>query len=221
LFMTGPRPTAAQAEQSAADTPDVLKAFGPIAKRWNNWYVLDLIESEGGRLYHTAFVIGPNGNVVDKYRKAHLTDLEKDWATPGEEYRVLQLPFGNVGLMTGHEVCFFEVARVLTCMGADIIAMPSNFRAPREAHLFARERALENKIFVVAANRTDAAYPGSSTVIFPNAATPHKAGTEQGDYVFAYVNLAWARDKQIRPGTDLVRNRRPQFYDPLVQPILV
>lgn len=221
LFMTGPRLSAAQAKQSADDTADVLKAFGPIAKRWSNWYVLDLVESEGGKFYHTAFAVGPNGNVVDKYRKVHLTDLEKDWATPGDEYRVLQLPFGNVGLMIGHEVCFFEVSRVLTCMGADIIAMPSNFRAPREATLFARERALENKVFVVAANRTDAEHPGGSTVIFPNAATPHKAGIDQGDYVFAYLNLALARDKQIRPGTDLVRNRRPQFYDPLIQPVSV
>lgn len=221
LFMTGPRPSAAQAKRSADDTADVLKAFGPIAKRWRNWYVLDLVEFEAGKLYHTAFAVGPSGNVIDKYRKVHLTDLEKDWATPGEEYRVLQLPFGNVGLMIGHEVCFFEVSRVLTCMGADIIAMPSNFRAPREANLFARERALENKVFVVAANRTDAEHPGGSTVIFPNAATPHKAGIDQGDYVFAYLNLALARDKQIRPGTDLVRNRRPHFYDPLIQPVSV
>lgn len=221
LFMTGPRPSAAQARQSAGETAGVLKAFGPIAKRWNAWYVLDLVEAEGGKFYHTAFVVGPDGAVADKYHKVHLTDQERDWATSGEEYRVLQLPFGNVGLMIGHEVCFFEVARVLTCMGADIVALPSNFRAPREASLFARERALENKIFVVAANRADAAHPGGSTVIFPNAATPNKAGADQGDYVFSYLNLAWARDKQIRPGTDLIRNRRPQFYDPLIQPVTV
>lgn len=221
LFMTGPRPSAAEAKRSASETPEVLKAFGPIAKRWNAWYVLDLVEAEGDKLYHTAFVVGPSGTVVDKYRKVHLTDQERDWATPGDEYRVLQLPFGNVGLMIGHEVCFFEVARILTCMGADIVAMPSNFRAPREANLFARERALENKIFVVAANRADAAHPGGSTVIFPNAATPNKASADQGDYVFSYLNLVWARDKQIRPGTDLIRNRRPQFYDPLIQPITV
>jgi predicted amidohydrolase len=131
---------------------------------------------------------------------------------------VLQLPFGNLGLMTGHEVCFFEVARILTCMGADVIALPASLRAPREGALFACERALENKVFVVVANRADAPAPGGSTVYFPNAATSKKAGTGQDEYVFSYLNLAWSRDKQIRPGTDLVRNRRPQFYGPIVQP---
>ena len=163
-------------------------------------------------------MVGPNGDVVGRYRKVHLTARERDWAAAGNDYCVLQLPFGNLGIMTGHEVCFFEVARILTCMGADVIALPANLRAAREGGLFACERALENKVFVVVANRTDAASPGGSTVFFPNAATSKKAGNSQDDYVFSYLNLAWARDKQIWPGTDLVRNRRPQFYEPIAQP---
>lgn len=221
LFMTAPRPTVAQARDSAEMTPEVLKAIGQVAKRWGAHHVLDLVEANAGKLYHTAFVVGPKGDVVGRYRKVHLTSVESDWATPGNDYCVLQLPFGNVGIMTGHEVCFFEVSRVLTCMGADVVAMPSNFRAPRESALFACERALENKIFVVAANRTDAVSPGGSTVFFPNASTSKKAGASQDDYVFAYLNLAWSRDKQIRPGTDLVRNRRPQFYEAMTQPMSI
>jgi predicted amidohydrolase len=182
--------------------------------------VLSLVEANGGKLYSTAFVVGPEGAVVERYRKVHLTDRETEWATPGVEYRVLPLPFGNLGLMLGHEVCFFEVSRILTCMGADVIAMPSNFRSSRELKLFAAERALENKVFVVTANRADSAAPGGSTVIFPNAATPNKAAQGQDDYVFSYLNLARARDKQIRPGTDLIRNRRPQFYERLTEAVL-
>jgi len=221
LFMSSGNPTAAQAKQSAKDTAKVLKSMEPIAKRWESHIVLDLVEEDSGALYHTAFVVGPKGDVVGRYRKVHLTSKERDWAQPGEEYCVLALPFGNLGLMTGHEVCFFEVSRILTCMGADVIAAPSNFRSARENTLFAKERALENKVFVVAANRPDAEFPGGSTVFFPNAATSLKAGRGQDDYVFSYLNLAWARDKQIRPGTDLVKNRRPQFYKPIVESLTV
>jgi predicted amidohydrolase len=114
--------------------------------------------------------------------------------------------------MLGHEVRFCEVARILTCLGADVIAAPSSWRHPRESNLFARERALENKIFVVAANRLDAPLSGESKVILPNGAIASRAGKGQDDYVFQYLNLVWARDKQIRPGTDLIKNRRPQFY---------
>ena len=220
LFLTSGSPTGAQAKQSAKETSKVLKSFGPIAERWGSHIVLDLVEEDAGNLYHTAFVVGPKGDVVGRYRKVHLTSKEREWAQPGEDYCVLQLPFGNLGLMTGHEVCFFEVSRILTCMGADVIATPSSFRSAHEC-LFAKERALENKVFVIVANRPDAEFPGGSAVFFPNAASSLKAGKGQNDYVFSYLNLAWARDKQIRPGTDLVQNRRPQFYGPIAEPLTV
>jgi predicted amidohydrolase len=220
LFMTPANPKRSDIKTSAGWTARVLEQFGPVAKKWSAWHVLNLVEESDGAFYNTSFVVGPDGKVIDKYRKIHLTSAESDWASPGSEYKVLQLPFGNLGLMSGHEVCFFEVARVLTFMGADVVAIPSNYRELRELKLFTAERALENKIFVVTANRTDSPVKGGSTVILPNAAMPHKAADSQSDYVFTYMNLAWARDKQIRPGTDLVMNRRPQFYEPLTSNVL-
>lgn len=219
LFMMSRNATASEAKESARRTPEVLRAFAEPAKRWGAWYVLSLVEKDGDRLFHTAFVVDPTGKASQRYRKVHLTAGESEWATPGDEYSVLELPFGNVGLMLGHEVCFFEAARILTCMGADVIAAPSNWRAAREPELFVRERALENKVFVVAANRSDAAVKGNSAVVAPNAAFAARAGSEQNDYAFSYLNLTLARDKQIRPGTDLLRNRRPDLYTALVRPL--
>jgi predicted amidohydrolase len=218
LFMTSRSAGADEARKSAEHTPKILTDFGQLASRWGAHIVLDLVEGEAGKFYHTAFVLDAQGKVAERYRKAHLTSAEGDWATPGDDYCVVPLPFGNLGIMTAHEVCFFEVSRILTCMGADIIALPANFRAPRENNLFACEGALENKLFLVVANRADAASPGGSTVYFPNAGTSKRAGAGQDDYVFSYLKLTWSRDKQIRPGTDLVRNRRPQFYGPIVEP---
>lgn len=80
-------------------------------------------------------------------------------------------------------------------------------------------RALENKVFLVAANRLDAAVGGESRVVPPNAAVPRKAGRGTSDYTFRYPNLVWAHDKQIRPGTDLIKNRRPQFYGQIIEPL--
>jgi hypothetical protein len=48
--------------------------------------------------------------------------------------------------------------------------------------------------------------------VLPNAAIPSRSDSGQFDYTFGYLNLVWGRDKQIRPGTDLIANRRPQFY---------
>ncbi len=213
LFLCGPNADGGEAHRSAALTQSALEQFGKAAKQWAAHYVLSLVEEDKGRLYHTAFVVGPEGHVVARYRKVHLTHNEAGWATAGDEYCVVKLPFGNVGIMLGHEVRFFEVARILTCLGADVVAAPSTWTHARESALFTRERALENKIFIVAANRVDAPYAGESKVILPNGAIASRAAQGQTDYVFQYLNLAWTRDKQIRPGTDLIKNRRPQFYE--------
>ena len=214
LFLCPAQASQDKMAQSSQLTSKALEEFGAAARQWGAWYILNLVEQDDGRLYHTAFVVGPDGKVVTRYRKVHLTQHEAQWATPGNDYCVVELPFGNVGIMLGHEVCFCEVARILTCLGADVIAAPSAWRHPRESNLFLRERALENKVFAVAANRLDAPFSGESKVVLPNGAVASRAGHGQTDYVFQYLNLVWARDKQIRPGTDLIKNRRPQFYAP-------
>jgi len=212
LFLCPADATLEEVVECAKLTPRAIEEFGKAAKQWGAWYVLNLAEQDGGRLYHTAFVVGPDGSVVNRYRKVHLTENEARWATPGNDYCVVELPFGNVGIMLGHEVRFCEVARILTCMGADVIAAPSAWQHPRESRLFLRERALENKIFAIAANRLDASLAGESKIVLPNGGVASQAGQGQTDYIFQYLNLVWARDKQIRPGTDLIKNRRPQFY---------
>jgi predicted amidohydrolase len=216
LFLAGRDMSHDEARAVAAHTPRVLEAFAAPARHWATWYVLDLVEQADDGLYHTAFVVGPTGEVVDRYRKVHLSARERRWARPGNTYTVLNLPFGNLGIMTGDEVRYCEVARILTCMGADVIAAPSGWGAARDADLFLRESALENKIFIVAANRLDAQIHGQSRIVLPNAAIPSRSDTGQFDYTFGYLNLVWGRDKQIRPGTDLIKNRRPQFYGSII-----
>ncbi|CAM5196118.1 Formamidase [Castellaniella defragrans] len=221
LFLCPLNPTSEQARQSSRLTEQALTRFGEIAKQWKATYVLNLVEEADGKLYSTAYVVGPKGTIEAKYRKVHLSPHDAQWATAGNEYCVVQSSFGNVGILLGHEVRFLEAARVLTCMGADVIAMPSSWEQPREPKYFLRARALENKVFVVAANRLDAPVPGTSKVVLPNGATPKQAHQGQGDFIFHYLDLSQARDKQIRPGTDLIKNRRPALYASFVKPVNV
>ena len=218
LFLCPPAMSRDEAEAAAELTEETLSAFAAPARKWEANYVLSLVERDGGRLYHTAFVLGADGGIAGRYRKVHLCEAEARWASAGDDYTTVEMPFGNVGVMLGHEVRYFEVARILTCLGADVIAVPSAFQEEREERLFLRERALENKVFVVAANRLDAPVPGRSKVLLPNAAVAAEAKQGQKDYTFNYMNLVWARDKQIRPGTDLIRNRRPELYQPICMP---
>ena len=216
LFLCGLDPSPEEAGRSAALTARAIEGFANHARQWNASYALSLVTEDAGKLHQSVHLVGPDEARSRRYDKVHLSEEEARWATPGTDYVVAEMPFGNVGLMAGHEVRYFEVARILTCMGADVIAAPSCWRAEREKKLFLLERALENKIFIAAANRPDAPAAGGSGIVLPNAAVMSTSEVGQEDYSFGYLNLAWGRDKQIRPGTDLIKNRRTEFYGPIV-----
>lgn len=91
--------------------------------------VFGLIEREGERLYNSAILAGPQGEILGKYRKTHLHDADKPWATPGEKIDVFHTEtIGDVGLMIGYDAAFPEIAGVLAVKRADIIVIPSSWR---------------------------------------------------------------------------------------------
>jgi len=69
--------------------------------------------------------------------------------------------------MIGYEGVIPEVARTLALRGADIIAWPTSWRSPAEFQFIAHERAMENRIVLVAANRQDSSVEGPSILIQP------------------------------------------------------
>lgn len=123
-------------------------------------------DSLPSRSYNSAVLIGPNG-VVCKYRKLHLSQTDKAWASPGDlGMAVCDLPLGRVGLLIGYDSLFPEPARCLAAAGVDLICIPSAVAYPRVQesvasspawnrargavphwHLW-RERARENNIYV-------------------------------------------------------------------------
>src|SRR5271154_5816427 len=86
-----------------------------------------------GRLYNSAAIVDGSGTRV-LYRKAHLWDSEKKVFTPGDDPPpVVELPFGNVGLMICYDLEFPEWVRLAALAGADLIAPPGHWPPPPRA----------------------------------------------------------------------------------------
>lgn len=209
----GPR----EARLAAQRTPKLLKAFGAKAKAWGTYFALHLVEAEGRHLFCTCYLVGPTGGVAGKYRQVHLQPAERAWATPGASYPLITTRYGRVGLLAGFDLRFFEVARIYALQGADLLLAPAAWREEADERWLSPERGLENRVFLVAANRPDAPIPGRSKVFDPRGAVVAEAREEREEIATAYVNLAQARDKQIAPGLDLFRQRRPELYAPLAK----
>ncbi len=77
-----------------ADGP-TFAALAPVARRHACWIVAGYPEADGDRLYNAALLIGPRGDLVASYRKVYLYELDRAWATPGEERLAIRAePFG-------------------------------------------------------------------------------------------------------------------------------
>jgi omega-amidase len=99
--------------------------------------------------------------------------------------------------MVCYDVRFPEVARALMLAEADIIYMPSAFPLARIFHLNAliKARAIENQIFLVAANRVGIDGPGltfggRSQIVDPDGTILASASEVEETMLIAEINAA-------------------------------
>lgn len=168
LSLVGPVaswPPARLAELVAGENGRTLKQVGEWAVNYGLHIICGFIEAEGGKLFNAAAMMAPDGSLIGKYRKTHLTETEKSWATPGEQIPVFTASLGRIGLMIGYDAAFPEVPGVLSVRRADIIAAPSSW-----AGEFGTELQLHPQL---AANP----YPSGSVTCWDAIATGSQAYT--------------------------------------------
>jgi predicted amidohydrolase len=160
-----------------------------------------------GVIYDTAFLITPKG-LKGKYRKICLWDSEKNRFKSASNYpSIFKSTIGNVGLQICYEIGFPEGARMLAKQGADILLYPSAFGKPRLYiwDIATRSRAIENGIYLIAANRSGIEnngkieFAGHSRIISPKGEILAEA--EKADQVIvAEVDLSLiAEQRRVVP----------------------
>jgi predicted amidohydrolase len=162
------------------------KYFGQLAKKHELYIVAGLLERAEHKVYNVAVLIGPDGDVVGKYRKVCLPRGEIEGGiTPGNDYPVFQTRFGKVGMMVCYDGFFPEVARELSNRGAEVIAWPVWGCNP----LLGAARACENHVYVVSSTYTDAASNWMITAVYGHDGRPLAQAKKWGDVVIAEVDL--------------------------------
>jgi len=133
-------------------------------------------ELAGDKVYNTAYVIDPAGEILDKYRKIHLFSYsgEERFLAGGDGLPSLLATDGvKYGTTICYDIRFPEVFRPLAVWGAQIIFVPAQLPHPRLNHwrILLQARAIENQTFVVGCNRVGTIkhleYFGHSMLIDP------------------------------------------------------
>jgi predicted amidohydrolase/ABC-type nitrate/sulfonate/bicarbonate transport system substrate-binding protein len=221
----------AAAEKAAAYSEQVLQSHCAAAKKGSVFVCLTLVEKDGGCLYHTAYLINSNGTVESFYRKAHLTNEEARWATPGAALSsVVNTSFGRFAMMIGEEMWIPEVPRCLALAGAETILHPCSWDRAEQPLIAAVERCSENRVHVISVTRLDTpAGVGSQVVMagefvggepialmrYPTAQWMRHGVEEQ---LVVALKRREANCKMMGYHLDVLRKRHPQCYASLTTP---
>lgn len=173
---------------------------------------------ERTRAHNSAVLLGPDGSLLLSYRKTHMYDAfgfrESDLSVPGEQApRTVRTPLGTFGLLVCYELRFPELARMLALDGVEVILLPSAWIAGplKEAHwaTLIAARAIENTIFVAAADQTGDTRVGCSRLVDPLGVIVASGGATEG-LIFGDVDCD--RIAQVRETLPSLRQRREEIY---------
>jgi predicted amidohydrolase len=185
------------------------------------------------RAANRSFLIGPKGDILARYDKIHMFDVdlaggesyrESRNYRPGELAVLADLPWGRLGLTVCYDLRFPALHRALAEAGATMLAIPSAFtKQTGEAHwhVLMRARAIENGSFVFAAaqggkheNGRDTY--GHSLIVDPWGSIIAEGGTEPG-VIMAEINPAEVASARARIPS-LQHGRRFEIVEPLAEP---
>lgn len=206
-----------------ADGPSA-EALSEACRKAGIYAIVGFIERDGARFYNSAMLVGP-GRLIGTYRKVHLPYLGVDrFLAPGDRgFSVFELPFGRIGILICYDISFPESARALKLLGAQIIALPTNWptAAWRTPAFVVNARAHENHAYLAAANRTGQErgwdFIGQSKIVDFNGDVIAEAARGDEQILFADLDPEEADNNRIvnvagAYELDRIADRRPEFY---------
>jgi predicted amidohydrolase len=178
------------------------------------------------RLYNTSCLIDAGGEVVARYRKIHMFDVdvgevryrESELERPGDRLVLAEAGGLKLGMTVCYDLRFPELYRMHALAGADLVAVPSAFTAVTGRdhwEVLVRARAIESQLAVIAPNQVGTAPPhfdswGHSMLV--DAWGRVLASVEGREPGIAVAEIDFDEQRRIRREVPSLANRRPGAY---------
>lgn len=177
----------------------------------------------GKGVENTAVLIDDEGEIVGRYSKTHPVGDERKYLQRGEDYPVWETKLGRIGVVICYDVCFPETVRILALKGAELVLVPSAWRA---SYYFKEWwdinlpcRALDNLLFVAAVNRTglsgDEIFAGKTQVCDPIGTVLAACGVEEETILYETIDIS--RVEKERAFNTVLADRFPEDYETLLK----
>jgi predicted amidohydrolase len=221
-------PDAFRANAEPVDGGETFRAMAEWARRHTVTLVGGSVtERRDGheKLSNTCAVYDSGGVLVALYRKIHMFDVEvggqvyreSEAEEPGEEPVVCEAEGWKLGLTVCYDLRFPELYRIEALEGAELITVPAAFTlftGKDHWELLLRARAVENQLYVAAANQWGETSPGKasygrSLIVDPWGVVLAAAPDEDTVIV---AELDRSRLERIRTTLPSLANRQPAAY---------
>ncbi|MET8875827.1 carbon-nitrogen hydrolase family protein [Nocardia sp. NPDC004604] len=174
-------------------TGPFVTGLGEIAREFGVHLVAGIVEqvAPGAKqIRNTLVALGPDAKLVAKYRKVHLYDafgyLESDVVEAGaiETPATFTVDDVTFGMQTCFDLRFPEGCRRVAAAGAQVLVLPAQW-IPGPAKVdqwttLLRARAIENTVYVAAADQCAPRGAGASMIIDPTGVVLTELGDEPG-----------------------------------------
>ena len=174
LAAFGPR--IANAQPFPNHTEDLFREW---ARKHDIWLLPgSMFEQDGDRIYNTASVINPQGELVGRYRKLFPFRPYEDGVEGGTDFTVFDVPnVGRFGVSICYDLWFPETARTLAALGVEVILHPTlTGTIDRDVELaIVRATAAQNQCFVFGINGFGDCGNGRSIIVGPSGDVSYQA----------------------------------------------
>ncbi|KAB1190605.1 carbon-nitrogen hydrolase family protein [Haloferax sp. MBLA0076] len=182
---------------------------------------------DSDRVYNTSVMIGPEGDVLDTYRKVHLFDIELDGdveyeeserVAPGTEAVTVETDIATFGLSICYDLRFPHLYQTMAHRGANVLLVPAAFTmftGKDHWEPLLRARAIENQSYVIAPAQigekpSSPTTYGRTLVVDPWGNVISKAKDTE-EVVTATIDMDYLED--TRRELQSLRHTRPDVYD--------
>ncbi len=204
-------------DEAADKTPEILAGLCELAEKNSMTIIGSLPEKSEKKLYNTAFCSGPNGKITGKYQKVHLfppLGEDKHFAQ-GKDISVVDVNGVKAGIVICFDIRFPALITKVATQGISVLVVCAQWPKVRYFQWLTllKARAIENQIFVIAANRCgsskDLHYLGHSIILNPYGETIYEA-LDHEDSTRALIDLALI--EKFREQFDCLSLIKPDIY---------
>jgi len=208
-----------------------VKMLSAMAKETGTWLLGGSIPEredtpEGEKLYNTATVYDPQGNLITTHRKVHLFDIdipgkirfkESETLSPGNNPTYFDTDFARIALGICYDIRFPELNMIAARQGCHMMIYPSAFNLTTGAlhwELLHRSRAVDNQMYISVcspARDMTASYNawGHSMVVDPMGKVLVEADHEE---TILFADIDPAEFVSARTGIPVSTQRRFDVY---------